>query len=178
MVCTACDMFRCVCDKCIQESHIRHELCTFETAANTLIMRLEETATKEVFSQAEEDFRNFIETRRTETEHAEKTKQDIMNTREDIKRFADEVANILLQDHKMKSDALFKHFDEVERQLKTRMRRVQTFKSDIARLKHIKDSLSVITQGRQIMIPFVARQRRPIVTRLSFVPNFLSAEIL
>ncbi|XP_021377277.1 uncharacterized protein LOC110465644 [Mizuhopecten yessoensis] len=166
MVCVPCKT--AVCELCIEDSHDGHSLQTFKTTATNVISDLLKLTEKESFTKLEKHLQDISTIRETEGEQAVKTKQELLDRRDQLKQALDEVTVTAVATLDQHNENLFKELDEAKEKAMEQSQKVSDFKSEVERLKSSQNHLEVVKEGWKIESPEIAPLEFPKVSRLVF----------
>ncbi|XP_021367557.1 uncharacterized protein LOC110459555 isoform X1 [Mizuhopecten yessoensis] len=166
MVCASCNI--AVCEICIETRHYGHRLNTLKTAANTVVSDLKKLTENPCFTTLEKDLGDLSTLRRRESEKAVKTKQELLDRRDELKQVLDEVTETAVTKLDQHNENLFKELDEAKDKAMEQSQKVSDFKSEVERLQSSQNYLKVVEEGMKIQTPEISPLVFPRVSRLIF----------
>ncbi|XP_021367562.1 uncharacterized protein LOC110459556 isoform X3 [Mizuhopecten yessoensis] len=166
MVCVPCNIT--VCEICIDTGHYGHPLHSFKTAANTVVSDLIKLTEKPCFTTLEKDLGDLSTLQRRESEQAVKTKQELLDRRDELKQVLDEVTETAVTKLDQHNENLFKELDEANDKAMEQSQKVSDFKGEVKRLQSSQNYLEVVEEGMKIKPPEISPLVFPRVSRLIF----------
>ncbi|XP_021367560.1 uncharacterized protein LOC110459556 isoform X1 [Mizuhopecten yessoensis] len=171
MVCVPCNIT--VCEICIDTGHYGHPLHSFKTAANTVVSDLIKLTEKPCFTTLEKDLGDLSTLQRRESEQAVKTKQELLDRRDELKQVLDEVTETAVTKLDQHNENLFKELDEANDKAMEQSQKVSDFKGEVKRLQSSQNYLEVVEEGMKIKPPEISPLVFPRVSRLIFQSDML-----
>ncbi|XP_033728213.1 uncharacterized protein LOC117317507 [Pecten maximus] len=169
MVCIPCKS--AVCDVCIEADHIGHQFQTLKSAAENVIGDLKKSVEIQDYMKIEKEFEHLSAKCQTEKEHAVRTKQELLDRRDQIKQVLDHVtekAVIKLEQH---NNFLFEELDKVKNNAEEKCKAIRDFKDDVQRLTTSHMYLDVLEKGWKMNPPVIIPLEYPNVSTLIFTPG-------
>ncbi|XP_033728214.1 uncharacterized protein LOC117317508 [Pecten maximus] len=169
MVCIPCKT--AVCDVCIETDHNGHQFQTLRRAAENVIGDLKKSVEIQDNIKIEKEFEHLSAKCQTEKEHAVRTKQELLDRRDQIKQVLDHVtekAVIKLEQH---NNFLFEELDKVKNNAEEKCKAIRDFKDDVQRLTTSHMYLDVLGKGWKMNPPEISPLEYPNVSSLIFTPG-------
>ncbi|XP_033728215.1 uncharacterized protein LOC117317509 [Pecten maximus] len=169
MVCKPCKT--AVCDVCIETDHNGHQLQTLKRAAENVIGDLKKSVEIQDYIKIEKEFEHISAKCQTEKEHVVRTKQELLDRRDQIKQVLDHVTEKAVNKLEQRNNFLFEELEKVKNNAEENCKAIRDFKDDVQRLTTSHMYLDVLEKGWKMNPPEISPLKYPNVSSLIFTPG-------
>ncbi|XP_069107874.1 uncharacterized protein [Argopecten irradians] len=167
MACGQCKT--AVCDECIELHHNGHQpFLTLKSAAKTVIENLQKATDNPDYTKIEKDFEEFSKKCQGEKMHADRTKQELLNRRDNLKAVLDQVTEAAVNKLERHKESVLEELDRVKTDKEQKCKTIDDFKGTVQRLSTSQDYLEVVVQGWNLKPPETSTVDFPNISELKF----------
>lgn len=144
-----------ICALCLDQDNLHqvHAKISFDAASKNLIKQFVDAV--ENNSKLQEDLDELSKQRQTEQEIADKTKQDILNRYDEMKKALEEVKDTLLAKHENHRENLFRDLDSVIQRGNEHLQKVGDYQNNVETLKALTIKKEIVEEAFKMAVPDV-----------------------